>query len=197
MRRVVTFLMSLARAAGAPRRPVAGIAALALCAAIAGGLLPEAAARADPDQLPPGARRGPVTNLPLPRYVSLRAEKGNARRGPSLSHKIDWVFTRRGMPLQVTAEYGHWRRVHDRDGAGGWVHYALLSGIRTVLVQQDLLALHTRPDPASPVNAYAEAGVIARLGSCTLKMCRISAEGLGGWAEKSGLWGVDPEEIRK
>ena len=25
---------------------------------------------------------GPVTNLPLPRYVSLRSDKVNARRGP-------------------------------------------------------------------------------------------------------------------
>ena len=54
---------------------------------------------------------GPETNLPLPRFVSLKSDEGNVRRGPSLSHRIDWVFVRRGMPLQVTAEYGHWRRV--------------------------------------------------------------------------------------
>ncbi|MEP1586872.1 MAG: aspartyl-trna synthetase, partial [Tateyamaria sp.] len=27
---------------------------------------------------------GPITNLPLPRYVSLKAAEGNVRRGPSL-----------------------------------------------------------------------------------------------------------------
>ena len=58
---------------------------------------------------------GPVTNLPLPRYVSLKAAEGNVRRGPSLSHRIDWVFTRRDMPLRITAGHGHWRRVEDRD----------------------------------------------------------------------------------
>ena len=67
----------------------------------------------------PAAERGPVTNLPLPCFVSLKADEGNARRGPSLSHRIDWVFTRRNMPLEVTGEYGHWRRVQDRDGQGG------------------------------------------------------------------------------
>ena len=82
--------------------------------------------------------RGPVTNLPLPRYVSLKGSEGNARRGPSLSHRIDWVFTHAGMPLRVTAEFGHWRRVEDRDGAGGWVHYSLISGVRTVIVEEEL-----------------------------------------------------------
>ena len=56
---------------------------------------------------------GPITHLPLPRYVSMKASKGNVRRGPSVTHRIDWVFMRRNMPLQITAEYGHWRRVVD------------------------------------------------------------------------------------
>jgi len=65
---------------------------------------------------------GSVTNLPLPRFVSLKGTEGNARRGPGLTHRIDWVFTRRDMPLEVTAEFENWRLVQDRDGAGGWVH---------------------------------------------------------------------------
>ncbi len=140
--------------------------------------------------------RGPVTNLPLPRYVSMKAAEGNVRRGPSLTHRIDWVFKRRNMPLEVTAEYGHWRRVRDRDGAGGWVHYALLSGSRTVLVEQDMLPVHARPDEKAPVTAAFELGVVARLNDCTLDWCRISASGYRGWARKEHLWGVAPEEIR-
>jgi len=107
-----------------------------------------------------------VTNLPLPRYVSLKASEANVRRGPSLTHRIDWIFKRRGMPLQVTAEFGNWRRVRDRDGAGGWIHYSLLSGVRTVLVEKDMLALRTKPDAEAPITARLELGVIARLGKC-------------------------------
>lgn len=141
--------------------------------------------------------RGPVTNLPLPRYVSLKAAEGNARRGPSLTHRIDWVYTRRDMPLQITAEHGHWRRVQDRDGAGGWVHYSLLSGVRTVLVEQDLLALRMRPDAQSPETARLALGVIARLGECEPEWCRISAGGYRGWVRKDALWGVGRSEIRE
>lgn len=142
------------------------------------------------------AVRGPITNLPLPRYVSMKAAEGNVRRGPSLTHRIDWVFKKRDMPLRITAEHGHWRRVEDRDGLGGWVHYSLLSGVRTVIVEHDMLALLNRPDPSAPVTAALEIGVIARLGKCTLEWCRISAGGYRGWAPKSRLWGVKPEEIR-
>jgi len=154
----------------------------ALSAVLAGGSL--------------AAERGSVTNLPIPRFVSLKASEGNVRRGPSLSHRIDWVFKRRHMPLEVTGEFGHWRRVRDRDGAGGWVHYSLLSGMRTVIVEQDMLPMLMRPDPQSQINAHAEIGVVARLGECAGDWCRITAERHRGWVPRSALWGVRADETR-
>ena len=139
---------------------------------------------------------GPETNLPLPRFVSLKASEVNVRRGPSLSHRIDWVFQRRSMPLQVIGEYGHWRRVIDREGQGGWVHYTMLSGARSVIVDQDLLRLRARPWTDSRETVELEAGVIARLHECELEWCRLSAGGYKGWALKTVLWGVEPDEVR-
>lgn len=138
------------------------------------------------------AELGPVTNLPLPRFVSLKAAEGNVRRGPSLNHRIDWVFKHRNMPLEITGEYGHWRRVRDRDGAGGWVHYSLLSGNRTVIIEQDMLPLLMKPDPKSPVNAQVELGAVARLDECINGWCRIRAERYRGWVPQASLWGVEP-----
>ncbi|WP_363323844.1 SH3 domain-containing protein [uncultured Paracoccus sp.] len=155
----------------------------------------DAAISRNPDGRDPG--KGPVTNLPLPRYVSLKGNEGNARRGPSLSHRIDWVFRHAGMPLRVVAEFGHWRRVEDRDGAGGWVHYALLSGVRTAIVQEDMVELHAKPDLKSDVVARAETGAIVRLGECTIDWCRISGGGERGWVMKPSIWGVDPDETRE
>ncbi|WP_419790099.1 SH3 domain-containing protein [Shimia thalassica] len=141
--------------------------------------------------------RGPVTNLPLPRYVSLKASKANVRRGPSLTHRIDWVYTRRSMPLEITAEHGHWRRVRDMEGAGGWVHYSLLSGVRTVVVEQDMLPLTVRPESNTPSVAHLEMGVVARLGECNADWCKISSGGYKGWAPKEVLWGVSADELRE
>ena len=141
--------------------------------------------------------RGSVTNLPIPRYVSLKVDEGNVRRGPSSSHRIDWVLQRRYMPLQVVDEYDNWRRVVDRDGVGGWVHYSLLSGMRTVLVEQDMLPLLMKPDPAAPANAQVEVGVVARLEKCLGDWCRIRAGGYSGWAPAAALWGLTDEDTQQ
>lgn len=146
---------------------------------------------------PRDPNRGPVTNLPVPRYVSLKGGEGNARRGPSLSHRIDWVFRHPGMPLRVVAEFGHWRRVEDQDGAGGWVHYSLLSGVRTAIVTTDMAELRSRADTNATVLARAEAGAIVRLHECNPDWCRVSGGGEKGWVPKPALWGVDPDEIRE
>ncbi len=137
---------------------------------------------------------GPVTNLPLPRFVTLKTDEGNARRGPGLTHRIDWVFRRAGMPLRVTAEYENWRRVEDAEGFGGWVHYSLLSGSRAALVTDKMLDLRASPDPGAEVVVQAEAGVIARLVECSHDWCRMDVGGIRAWAPESGFWGAVPGE---
>lgn len=141
------------------------------------------------------AERGPVTNLPLPRFVSLKAAEGNVRRGPSLTHRVDWVFRHEDMPLMVTAEYGHWRRVQDAEGQGGWMHYALLSGVRTVLFQPEKSAIRVQPNEAAATRAYGERGAIATLEECDPDWCKIAADGVKGWVRKADLWGVGAKEV--
>lgn len=138
--------------------------------------------------------RGPVTNLPLPRYVSLKASEANVRRGPSMSHRIDWVYQQPGMPLQIIAEHGHWRKVQDLDGVGGWIHYSLLSGNRTAIIQRDIL-LRDRPDAAAEGVAQFEANVVARLRKCVPDWCQVAKEGYRGWVPKSVLWGVTAQDV--
>lgn len=187
-------------AAADPMGPTAAEAALAgTTAAAPPQTLPALALVADtPDPVPVRAapeRVGSVTGFALPRFVSMGASEANARRGPSRSHRIDWVFTRRGMPVMVVAEHGHWRRVVDRDGVGGWMHYSLLSGVRTALVEQDMLPLYSRPDATSPVRARAETGVIGRLRECRPDWCLMETGGYRGWVDPRGLWGVAPGEV--
>ena len=65
---------------------------------------------------------GTDSNLPVPRYVSLKTAGANGRHGPGLEHRVDWVYERAGLPLQVTGESGPWRRVVDPDGDTVWMH---------------------------------------------------------------------------
>lgn len=147
------------------------------------------------DDGPRDPSKGAVTGLPIPRFVSLKGKEGNARRGPGLTHRIDWVFTRQGMPLKITAEYEHWRRVEDADGAGGWVQYMLLSGVRTVLITQDMAEAHDAPEDGSEVLFQNEMNVVGKLVQCLPEWCRIQVEGEKGWVRKSALWGVTADEI--
>ena len=61
------------------------------------------------------------SGLPVPRYVSLKFDKVNARSGPGDDHRLLWVYHVRGLPVQVVAESNEWRRICDPDGALSWV----------------------------------------------------------------------------
>jgi SH3-like domain-containing protein len=71
----------------------------------------------------------------------------------------------------------------------------LLSGIRTVLVAQDMAEFRTLPDANAPVALQAEMGVVARVVSCEPDWCRLSVDGERGWVRKAALWGVEPGEV--
>lgn len=141
--------------------------------------------------------RGKITNLPIPRYVSLKVNEANARRGPSLSHKIDWIYKKKNMPLEIYGEYENWRRVRDFEGLGGWVHYTLLSGNRFVLVENELLEMRLLPSSDAQVIAKVPQHNIATLDKCDKDWCRITDDGYKGWVPKSSIWGVYDSELKE
>lgn len=140
-------------------------------------------------------RRGPVSNLPLPRFVSLARDEANARRGPDVSHRIDWVFRHRGQPLEISAEYGEWLLARDQDGEGGWVHRSLLRGRRMAVFTIDDALLRVDPAPDARPVARAERGALGRLRECRPDWCLVEADGRRGWAAKSALWGARDDEV--
>ncbi len=139
------------------------------------------------------------SGLPLPRFVSLKSDHVNVRGGPNKDHDVAWIFTRSGLPVEITAEFENWRRIRDRDGAEGWVYHSLLSGKRTAYVTQpktqtEFVSLRESADPSSPERAKLERGVIGTIKRCNGQWCRFSGEGFDGWIEQDRLWGVYPNE---
>ncbi|MGQ0484756.1 MAG: SH3 domain-containing protein [Hyphomicrobiales bacterium] len=143
-----------------------------------------------------GNQTGP-SGLPLPRFVSLKAEKVNVRRGPSSDHAVAWVFQRKGMPVEIVAEFENWRRIRDSDGDEGWILQNMLSGKRTAAVapwrKGQAMALYQSAGGGGMV-AKLQAGVIGEIEACTGEWCLISAGGYDGWIEQTMLWGVYPGE---
>ncbi|HTQ84456.1 MAG TPA: SH3 domain-containing protein, partial [Pseudolabrys sp.] len=54
---------------------------------------------------------GSVSGLPVPRFVSLKSDRVNVRSGPNKDQEVRWVYTRAGMPVEITAEFENWRRI--------------------------------------------------------------------------------------
>ena len=135
-----------------------------------------------------------TSGLPVPRYVSLKSDHVNVRAGPTKDNDVAWVYTRAGLPVEITAEFENWRRVRDSEGAEGWVYHSMLSGRRTAVVtmkSKDALApIHDRADSESAVAAKLQAGVVAQVKKCSNGWCRVIGNGFDGWIEQQRLWGV-------
>ena len=138
------------------------------------------------------------SGLPIPRFVSLKRDKVNVRRGPSTSHKVAWVFTSKGYPVEIIAESDHWRRVRDSEGDEGWVYHSPLSGWRTGVVtpwrQGSQIELLTDPTTNASTVAKLESGVLSRIERCTGQWCNIQVNDYSGWVKQDALWGVYPGE---
>jgi SH3-like domain-containing protein len=145
------------------------------------------------------------TGLPLPRFVSLKADRVQVRQGPGTDHKILWVFNRVGLPVEVIQEHENWRQVRDQDGSVGWVAHALLSARRTAVVMAWATG-EARTGAAKPVPLFDESstsarqvallepGVICGIRRCDGRWCQISVGDYRGYVEQTKLWGVYPGE---
>ena len=141
---------------------------------------------------------GAVSGLPVPRFVSLKSDRVNVRSGPNKDQDVRWVYTKAGMPVEITAEFENWRRIRDWEGSEGWVYHSLLSGRRTAVVvpksKDELVPLYESSDVTSPLAAQLQSGVLGTLKSCTGTRCEFSGKDFSGWIRQERVWGAYPNE---
>ncbi len=151
---------------------------------------------------------GQVTGLPIPRFVSFKAKVTNVRAGPSNQHAVKWVYHQKGYPVKIVAEFEHWRKINDIDGEDGWVHEAMLSGVRhVVIIKNKIIGAFATKQPAKELfvmrkpSAAAQPVARVQLGStCALKQCKtdwceVSCSGHKGWVLKDNAWGVTDADV--
>lgn len=153
---------------------------------------------ADEIQTQAGVTIGP-SGLPIPRYVSLKSNRVNVRKGPSTEHAVAWVFSRAGLPVEVIAEFDNWRQIRDSEGSEGWVFHALLSGRRTALVIRGKEAnasipLNKSDSASSDAVAQLQPGVLGSVHKCDGSWCNFTVGSYTGWIQQERLWGVYPGE---
>ena len=132
-----------------------------------------------------------------PYFESIKSDPVYMREGPSNEHKVKWVYHRKGLPVEVLAEYDVWRRVRDQDGEIGWMHVAMLTRDRTAIVQgAGLVPVRRDKEADAPVIANAQPGAIGRVKGCTPEVCELNFSGVNGWIARSSLWGLyDGEQL--
>jgi SH3-like domain-containing protein len=155
-----------------------------------------AAPSPEPAVMAPAApAAGRSTGLPVPRFVSLEADRVYLRFGPGREYPVSWVLARKGLPVEIVAEFDTWRKVKLYDGDEGWVHSSLLSSRRTVMIKNDIAEVRRTPAADARVVLRAEAGVIGELLDCEQAWCRVDIQGRRGWLRRDAFWGALPDEI--
>jgi SH3-like domain-containing protein len=137
---------------------------------------------------------GRSTGLPVPRFVSVDRDEVNVRFGPGKQYPINWVFTQRGIPLEIVAEFDNWRKIKDYEGVEGWILGGLLSSRRTIMVQGKVRELRRIAGNQARVLLRAEPGVIGDLLECRESWCRVDIQGRRGWLQRGEFWGTLPGE---
>lgn len=137
------------------------------------------------------ADRPTPSGYPVPRYVTLKFGKVNARSGPGDDHRLLWVYGTRGLPVQVVAETAEWRRVCDPEGGLAWVHKRVTDGRRAVLNTQNRpMPLLHKPKPGAEPAAFLSVRAMASLVRCEKGWCKVKTDGASGWVREGTLWGT-------
>jgi len=165
-----------------PRRLVRGgvLIAFGLLLALA-ALLPERDARGD-------------TAAQVPRFMSVKGNPANVRRGPGQDHEILWVYHNPPLPVEVIADHVGWSRIRDWDGDEGWMSQSLLTSRRSAMIMGGNATLRAEPDASAAPVAVAEPGVVGSLLACEGDWCELEIDGHDGWIGRGAIWGVYPDE---
>lgn len=138
-----------------------------------------------------------TTEGDITRFASLRADDVNVRAGPGVRYPVKWKFVQRNMPVQIIAEYDTWRKIRDWEGAEGWVHRAMLSSRRSLIMMGQGQTMRRDATDDSAAVARLASGFVVMVSDCTREWCEVEAEGYEGWIRRDGVWGIFPgEKIR-
>jgi SH3-like domain-containing protein len=149
--------------------------------------------QAEGGDCPAAARAHTVSGFCVPRYVSLKRGEVLGRKGPGKDYPAVWVYRVRGLPVQVVAETSDWRRVCDPQGGATWINRSMVDGRRTVMsIGADPISLQKTAKAGGPVTGLMVPRALANLGRCEGDWCRVTVEGVTGWAPAARLWGVAP-----
>jgi len=177
--------------------PRLAAAALAITLAVSASPARAGDAKPAPAKVVQDPNVGSFSGLPVPRFVSLRADSVNLRVGPGDQYPILWIYHRVGLPVEVLREFDVWRLVIDSEGTKGWMHEATLMGGRHFVIDGTTpVTLYRRNSTDSAPRAQLMPGVVGAIDRCDAgsDWCRVRVDHIDGWLQRSEFWGSLPGE---
>lgn len=135
----------------------------------------------------------------LPRWVSLKYDTVNGRKGPGRHYPHLWTFQRKGMPVIVVNEMDHWRQIRDIEGGESWVRNVALSGHKTAIITRTT-DLRKSMKAKTKILAQLTPNLLVKVKSCQDQYCLVEVDledskskkkGPTGYISRWDLWGID------
>ena len=122
-------------------------------------------------------------------YLTLRGDKVNLRRGPSLEHPIKLIYKKKFLPVLVIDKSYNFRKIIDHENNSGWIHVSQLSKKKAALNNEDKSVIFKKPSEYSKPLALLEKGRLCLVKKCKNDWCKIKTGKYTGWIEKKKLKG--------
>ena len=137
---------------------------------------------------PAGVQISRFSNMPVPRFETLKHEKVNGRKGPSEEYQVNWEYARKRLPVLIVKASRDWRYVRDPAGDEVWIKSTQLSDRAYALTTGAFVLKSGRAKDSDGV-AKVPSGALVGLGTCDETMCQVTAGRYRGWAPRAQLWG--------
>ncbi len=122
-------------------------------------------------------------------YLTLRGDKVNLRRGPSLEHPIKLIYKKKFLPVLVIDKSYNFRKIIDHENNSGWIHVSQLSKKKAALNNEDKSVIFKKPSEYSKPLALLEKGRLCLVKKCKNNWCKIKTGKYTGWIKKKKLKG--------
>jgi len=133
-----------------------------------------------------------IGKLSSVKFASIKFNEVNVHTGPAGDTPVDWVFIKKGEPVEVVAEYDQWRKIRDIKGEGGWIRATALSLKKrsVIITSENVVPLLAKPKNYDKVVAKVEPQYRCELRKCEDDSCQVSCNSYKGWINKKYLWGI-------
>ena len=123
------------------------------------------------------------------KMLTTKFNEVNVRNGPGISHLKIFKILKKGYPLQITDNFGNWKKILDVDGNSGWISNTQLSNKKHIIINKNQAYIYKFPLQNSKKIALVKGKKVLAIDRCNVDWCFINDKQIKGWVMKKMIWG--------